>query len=271
MKITVITPTWNQGCFIKDTMESVLNQTHRDIEYIVVDNLSDDETQSVVNSFTEKDDRIIYIREADKGQAEAINKGLNRATGDIVCWINSDDCFFDENVLARVNELFEKNKNIDIIAGDGWYADKDLNKTRLEECGRLAEKGDIKKWYYIIQPSVFWRKNDLRLNEEFHYVFDWMFFAEMFIKNSVMYSGEPYSIYRMYEDNKTGMNNAKRKKEIWYLKDRMKSGAFDVSWCRYVYKKYEKAEKTGNDGIKRRVDFLNKILFHISGRKICSF
>ena len=78
MKFTVITPTFNQAAYIKDTIDSVLSQKHRDIEYIIVDNNSDDGTEDIVRDYMARDNRIIYIREADKGQAEAINKGFNR-------------------------------------------------------------------------------------------------------------------------------------------------------------------------------------------------
>ena len=120
MKFTVITPTYNQAAFIKDTIDSVINQTHKDIEYIIVDNLSDDGTEEIVNRYAERDSRIIYVREADKGQAEAINKGLNRATGDVVCWLNSDDYFYDENVLDNVSKnLTQKKKSILSSVTDG--------------------------------------------------------------------------------------------------------------------------------------------------------
>ena len=76
MKFTVITPTWNQAEYIKDTIESVINQTHKDLEYIIVDNNSDDGTKEIVEGYMASDPRIIYIREEDHGQAEAINKGL---------------------------------------------------------------------------------------------------------------------------------------------------------------------------------------------------
>ena len=271
MKFTVITPTYNQAAFIKDTIDSVINQTHKDIEYIIVDNLSDDGTEGIVKSYAEKDSRIIYIREADKGQAEAINKGLNRATGDVVCWLNSDDYFYDENVLDNVSKIFDTEKEIDIVVGDGWYCDKEKKLTDYNNSDRNDRGGLIDRWYYIVQPSVFWRRNDDRLDEQYHYVFDWKYFAGMFRKHKVLFSHKPYSVYRMYEDNKTGQDNAKRKKEVWLLQKELGTGALNVKWCEHVYKKYVYAEEKNLPGVKKRMDFLSRVLFHITFKKICCF
>ena len=271
MKFTVITPTYNQAGYIKDTIDSVLSQKHKDIEYIIVDNNSDDGTEDIVREYMTRDDRIIYIREADKGQAEAINKGFNRASGDIVCWLNSDDYFFDDNVLKKVNNHFENNPETDIVVGDGWYCDKEKKLTVYNNSDRNDKGGLIDRWYYIVQPSVFWKKTDDRLDEKYHYVFDWKFFAGLFAKSKVIFTHEPYSVYRMYEDNKTGQDNAKRKKEVWLLQKELNTGRLNVKWCEYVYKRYETAEKKNRPSIKKRTDFCSRVLFHITNKKICSF
>lgn len=296
MKFSIITPTWNQAAYIKDTIESVINQSHKDIEYLIIDNNSDDGTEDIVRSYMEKDPRIKYVREADHGQAEAINKGFNLATGDIVCWLNSDDYYFDNDVLAKVAKLFAgsenemndsnnsvggRNKsancrNIGIVVGDAWYCDKNKNLTEYNPSDRGVAKWVISRWYYIVQPSVFWKKTDLRLDEAYHYAFDWKFFIEMFGKNEVLYSHEPYSVYRMYEDNKTGQDNAKRKKEIYHLQTELGISKLNAAWCGHVYRVYEKAENSGKSmewqrKRKARVDFFSRLLFHVTGKRICSF
>lgn len=296
MKFTIITPTWNQAAYIKDTIESVINQSHKDIEYLIIDNNSDDGTEDIVRSYMEKDSRIKYIREADHGQAEAINKGFKLATGDIVCWLNSDDFYFDNEVLSKVAAVFEQDevcledfqspnenkapvtskKKIGIVVGDAWYCDKNKNMTEYNPSDRGVAKWVISRWYYIVQPSVFWRSTDLLLDETYHYAFDWKFFIEMFDKNEVLYSHEPYSVYRMYEDNKTGQDNAKRKKEIYRLQKELGISKLNAAWCGHVYHVYEKAENSGKPiewQIKRkaRVDFFSRVLFHITGKRICSF
>lgn len=176
MKITVITPTFNQAEFIKDTIESVVNQSYQNIEYIIVDNCSEDGTEEIVRTYMERYPYIVYIREKDRGQADAINKGFQRATGDIVCWINSDDFYYSDDVFAYVAERFEKDREMSALLGDGYYCDRNKNFTEPIPCNRKVKPWVLSRWYYILQPAVFWRRQpDLLLDIKYHYVFDWKF------------------------------------------------------------------------------------------------
>ncbi|RYD47773.1 MAG: glycosyltransferase, partial [Verrucomicrobiaceae bacterium] len=90
-RITVITPSYNQGCFIEETLQSVLNQGYPNLQYIVVDGNSTDETREVLERYRDRLDHLII--ESDNGQTEAINKGLRLADGELVAWLNSDDMY----------------------------------------------------------------------------------------------------------------------------------------------------------------------------------
>ena len=129
----------------------------------------------------------------------------------------------------------------------------------------------LSRWYYIVQPSTFWKRNSLRLDENYHYAFDWKYFIEMFREYNYMFLHEDMAVYRMYEDNKTGQDNAKRKKEIYELQNEVNPGSLNAKWCKHVWKRYEKAEKLGKTGMKKRSDLFSRILFHITGKRICSF
>ena len=276
-KITVITPTWNQGEFIKDTIESVIHQTHKDLEYIIVDNCSDDGTQELVESFLAQDERIVYVREKDHGQAEAINKGFRLATGEIVCWLNSDDFYYDDSVLEKVNRHFEEGgEQVRLVVGDAWYCDKQKQMTQYNPSDRGVPDWVITRWYFIVQPAVFWRRTDICLDETYHYAFDWKFFIRLFGEGKVLYTHEAYAVYRMYEDNKTGQDNAKRKKEIYRLQKELGVSKLNTAWCRHVYHVYKKAENSGWPAEKqfkrkKQVDWWSRVLFHITGKRICSF
>lgn len=89
-KISIITPSYNQGSFIKQTIDSVLNQNYQNLEYWVIDGGSTDKTVKILKSYGRK---IKWISEKDKGQTDAINKGLKKITGDIIAFINSDDYY----------------------------------------------------------------------------------------------------------------------------------------------------------------------------------
>lgn len=272
MKITVITPTWNQAEFIEKTIQSVVTQTWQDIEYYIIDNCSNDETESIVRRYMDKYPYIQYIREPDKGQAEAINKGFSRATGDIVCWINSDDFYYNNTVFEHVIKKFEQDAAIHVLVGDGVYCDRDGSFTEPIPCDRGVEQWVLSRWYYILQPAVFWRREKgLLLDTRYHYVFDWKYFIQLQQKHLFTFMPECMAVYRMYEDNKTGLDNASRKKEIYLMQKEIGVSKVNTFWCKLVYQVYEKSEKTGREGQKRFVNWMSKVLFHITGKRICSF
>ncbi|MBR3307902.1 MAG: glycosyltransferase [Lachnospiraceae bacterium] len=268
---TIITPTWQQAEFIGDTIDSVLCQSLGDFEYIIVDNCSDDGTEEIVRGYCEKDKRIIYIREKDHGQAEAINKGLKRAAGKYVAWINSDDCYKDEHVLEKVAAAFEKKPESTLVIGDAWYCDREKRLTEYNASFRKGYDGMIRRWYYIVQPAAFWRNKGRLLDEKYHYVFDWKFFTGLFDEGTPCYIRKPLALYRMYGDNKTGQNNAKRKFEIYRLQKELGDSRLNIEWCRFIYKAYKKAEDRGDDKRKEMLDLLCRIVFHLSGRRLVCF
>lgn len=272
MKLSVITPTWNQAEFIRQTIESVVTQTYQNIEYIIVDNCSDDGTESIVKEYMEKYSYIQYIREKDHGQADAINKGFKIATGDVVCWINSDDFYYSSDVFEKVISKFSTDTTVNVLVGDGIYCDKKGQFTEPIPCNRGVEQWVLTRWYYILQPAVFWRRQEgLYLDTKYHYVFDWKFFIGLQQKYVFTFMPECIAVYRMYEDNKTGLDNAKRKKEIYLMQQELGISKVNTWWCKCSYVMYDYAEKTGNMSWKKMANILSKVLFHISGKRVCSF
>ena len=100
--ISVITPSYNQGKYLEQTIKSVLEQNYPCVEHIVVDGGSKDDTVSILERYP----HVKWVSEPDRGQADALNKGLRMATGDLVGWVNSDD-FYEKGVFHRVSQLFE--------------------------------------------------------------------------------------------------------------------------------------------------------------------
>jgi glycosyltransferase involved in cell wall biosynthesis len=120
VKISIITVCFNSGATIRDTIESVRDQTHNNIEYIVVDGGSSDETLSIVSEYTNSVSKLII--EPDQGIYDAMNKGLGVATGDVVGIINSDDVLYDSGVIARIAEAFQVDEKCEAVYANLVYA-----------------------------------------------------------------------------------------------------------------------------------------------------
>ncbi|MEI6434851.1 MAG: glycosyltransferase family 2 protein [Bacteroidota bacterium] len=121
MKISVITISYNSENFISSAIQSVLSQTHSDLEYIIVDGNSQDHTMDIVKSFGAGISK--WVSEPDKGLYDALNKGISMATGEVVGFLHSDDFFANDSVIEKVSELFE-NSHTDSVYGDVQYVDQ---------------------------------------------------------------------------------------------------------------------------------------------------
>ena len=115
VKVSIITPSYNQALYLEETILSVLAQTYSNIEYIVIDGGSTDGSVEIIQRYAHRID--YWCSEKDAGQADAINKGFQHATGDLICWINSDDILYATFVEERVQQ-FKQHPDIDMIYGD---------------------------------------------------------------------------------------------------------------------------------------------------------
>ncbi|MBL4624847.1 MAG: glycosyltransferase [Flavobacteriales bacterium] len=122
MKVSIITVCYNSASTIRDTIESVVGQDYSDIEYIIVDGKSTDDTLAILNSYSGKINKI--ISEPDNGLYDAINKGIRAASGEIIGLIHADDVLASSHVIDRITEVFKLNK-CDAVYSDLQYVDKD--------------------------------------------------------------------------------------------------------------------------------------------------
>ena len=155
--MAVVTPSFNQGKYIRETIESVLSQRVQNLEYLVVDGGSKDETLEILRSFGAK---LRWISEPDEGTADAINKGLKSVGGEIFGWLNSDDIYY-EDALVTVQQFFEENPDVDVVYGDANH---------IDENGAFIEKYPTEAWCwerlheicFISQPAAFFRRRAIR-------------------------------------------------------------------------------------------------------------
>lgn len=153
MKVSIITVVWNNKKTIKDAIESVLNQTYKNIEYIIVDGASTDGTIEIIEGYGNKISK--FISEKDKGLYDAMNKGLVLATGDVVGILNSDDFYIDEYVIEKVVNEFEE-KNVDSIYSDLVFVKpENLGKTVRYYDSSFCEPKNFQYALYPAHPTFF--------------------------------------------------------------------------------------------------------------------
>jgi len=204
-KISVITPSFNQGDFLEATICSVLNQGYPNLEYIIVDGGSTDASLDIIKRYS--DSLAYWVSEPDRGQSHALNKGFAKASGDILCWLNSDDCFAD-GALHVVGTHFKDHPEISWLVGRCLIINEAGNT--IGEFERLWQGYEhlLQFWNgaMLPQPSSFWRRNmisDQRLREDLHYSMDydlWVSFAEA---NEPVLVEKVLAQYRMQPNAKT--------------------------------------------------------------------
>ncbi len=213
--VTVVTPSYNQGNFIRATIESVLSQDYPNVEYIIMDGGSTDETASVVRDYAS---RLTFISEKDRGQSHAINKGFRMARGSILAWLNSDDVYLPGAIRNGV-EGFSRDPAPGAVYGEGYLMDRDgkitcrFPHTIPANLWRLTHVSD-----YILQQSVYFRKDILDevgyLDEDLHYAMDWEILIRIGKRHPLGYIPEYMGCLREYAEAKSSSGGARRVREI---------------------------------------------------------
>jgi len=200
--VSIITPSFNQGNYIKETIDSVITQDYYNIEYIVVDGGSTDNTINILKSYSS---RIKYISEKDNGQANAVNKGIEMSKGDIIGWLNSDDIYMPDTIRKIVN-FFYNNPAYDIVYGNAYIIDETGNitgeyPTEPFDYNRLADR------CYICQPTVFFKRHAIEsngyLDESLHLCLDYELWMRLAKRYKFGYINDVLACSRMYAENKT--------------------------------------------------------------------
>ena len=215
-RVSIVTPNLNQGQFIEETIRSVLLQGYPNLEYIIMDGGSTDNSVEIIQKY---EPWIAYWEsKKDRGQAHAINKGFRRATGEIIAWLNSDDMYTPCSI-EKAAKFLARNTNIDIVYGDCIYIDTKGSKLRDYET-KDFEPLHLLISDFIPQPSTFLRKRMFShplLNESLNYAFDHELWLRYSNKRLIKHIHGVLSFYRLHPKSKTSSDYLFMQKEGFEL------------------------------------------------------
>ncbi|MCI1279434.1 MAG: glycosyltransferase [Nitrospira sp.] len=203
--ITVVTPSFNQGQYLEETIRSVLLQGYPNLEYIVVDGGSTDSSVEVITHYAPW--ITFWVSEKDKGQTDAINKGFARATGTILAWLNSDDVY-TEGALWAVAKFFSAHPDLDI----GYGACRSLDAMSRCRAIHVPSEFQLKRLLssnFIAQPATFFSRQALDavggLNQKYHFAFDYGFWMKAALqgRSFARIPGPPLAGFRTWQQSKS--------------------------------------------------------------------
>lgn len=268
IKVSIITPVYNGEKFIQACIENVINQRCPDIEHVVIDGCSTDGTVDIIRSYAERYPHIRWISERDNGQSDAMNKGIAKAQGEIVGFLNADD-YYEPDVLNKVGDIFKGLPEASFLVGNCnvWSNEGKLlyiNKPAKLKLHQLLLGYDINPW--PVNPSAYFYHKSLHkkiglYSVDEHYALDVDFILRAVQAAHIKYVNEIWGNYRLLEGTKTvsdQKNGASNKRTIDILKAYRK----DLPWFfRNTYGIYY--------FISRDLRLLIKWLYVVSRKYLC--
>jgi glycosyltransferase involved in cell wall biosynthesis len=227
MKISIITPSYNSAATIARTINSVIAQNYSDLEYIIIDGVSTDDTAKIVSSYQNKIN-INFISEPDNGIYDAMNKGIKMASGDIVGILNSDDLFSGDDVLSTIADAFANNQ-ADIVYGDiQYFSDNPKKIIRYWETGEY-KNSKLNNGWTIPHPALFVKKTVYDLaglyDSNFKIAGDYEFILRILKKHNFSLKYIPKVFVKMFAGGVSGRDLKNRKKgwselkKAWIIND----------------------------------------------------
>lgn len=256
-RISIVTPSYNQGNFIEQTIRSVLLQNYPNLEYIIIDGGSTDETVDVIKRYGKWIN--YWVSEPDKGQSHALQKGFNKATGEILAWMNSDD-FYEKDALLKVGRAYMQ-QPFSFYCGSCKMINENDALIQQLYTPKVSFATLIRYWkphFCPPQPSIFFSRHAFDHTGQFNvglkYAMDYELWLKAVSKHKFTIVNEPLSYYRVHSASKTGSGNGLEK--------------FIPEWKRVIHEhlKQRPAYVRLQFTIEEQLHFLYRRMKYFSGR-----
>jgi glycosyltransferase involved in cell wall biosynthesis len=215
--VSIITPSFNQGRFIEETLLSVQNQAYKNIEHLVIDGGSTDHTLEILRKYTPS---ISWISEPDTGQTDAINKGIQKSHGEIIAYLNSDD-LYPPDTIKTVVDYFTGHPDVDMVYGDIVHIDEQSRVIEEVKTGTISLEQYMTCQVYLPQPSVFFRKTVVEkigyFDKNLHLAMDLDYWIRIFLAVQTAYIPQPLAKARFYGETKSNVGYLKNFSEWVYI------------------------------------------------------
>jgi len=243
LKFSIIVPSYNQGDFISQTIDSILNQSYKNVEVLVIDGGSTDSTVEILKKYEEK---IFWLSEKDKGQTHAINKGVALAKGDIITFLNSDD-YYMEGALEKVAKHYQPKKENFWLTGDYIIVDEKGKRIQI----LIAKyKAFFRKFLSfnlltilnpINQPSTFFAKELIHqlqgFRQDLHYSMDYEFYLRAIKIQEPIIVKDKLSAFRIHKQSKGGSQYKQQFKEEYAVARHYQKNKFFL-FLHYLHNKF---------------------------------
>lgn len=220
--VSIVTPSFNQAKYLEQTIRSVLDQGYSKVEYIVVDGASNDGSVEIIKKYS--DQLAYWISEKDNGQADAINKGFARASGEIIAWLNSDDYYLPDVVSAAV-KVFEENPDAVLVYGNMLAVDEHGRTFNTLKYRQLNFE-DLLCFQIIGQPAVFMRRSVLQktngLDPSFHFLLDHLLWIQLAQHGKILHVDQTWSAARYHPEAKNRAKAAEFGREAFRILEVLK-------------------------------------------------
>lgn len=213
--VSIITPSFNQAAFLPETLASVAAQTYPRIEHVVMDGGSTDGSVEIIQAWAATHP-IIWRSQRDGGQADAIRLGAEVSGGEIITWLNSDDIYLDNGVIADVVAAFEAGARV--VTGMGWYLDGSGGRERRIPVSARQVSHEVLRYVdWVLQPATFIARDlflDCAIDTSLHYAFDWDLFIRLSARTRFTVLDREIAGYRRHDAGKTESGAGRRQREL---------------------------------------------------------